>query len=162
MQVKEAAPALLAAFVAQLEAQDIAVPTRRYVSPGQAAVWDGEQLVLLFQDLLRGQPAAAIEGTTYPQATSLWAEFNLQLVRPAPALQGEAILEAMIPDEAQIDSAGLEAMADADALRESVLAIQQAHTVTEPTMGFAWGPISSLGPEGGFSAMQLKLAISLA
>jgi hypothetical protein len=157
----EAAQALLSAFSAQLKAEGVAVPSRRYVAPGQKTVWDGEQFAVCLQDIVRGQPGAPQTTTSWPVPTVLAAVFVIELVRPAPMLDNEAISEAMIPDEAELTSAGLGTLADAQSLVKAALVVQQSHTIAEAGMGFAIDGCSTLGPEGGFSATALRLTISL-
>jgi hypothetical protein len=161
MLAAEAAQTLLSAFVKQLEAQSVELPERKYVAPGQIAVWDDEQLALNLQDILRGQPGAVFEQSTGPVPTVLHAVFSLQLVRLVPALNNEGPLATMVPGEEELGASGEKTIADADALFEAAIAIQQNYTVTEPDMGFAVGPISTLGPEGGLAATMIKLGVSL-
>jgi hypothetical protein len=161
VRATEAAPALLAAFVKQLEAQGIELPERQYVAPGSIAVWDSEQLAINLQDILRGQPGEAVEKTTWPVPTVVVAQFAVQLVRLVPALSNDGPLQTVVPGEVEIGVSGMQAMDDADAIVEAALAIQQAHTVTEPGMGFGIGQVSTLGPEGGLAAVMLKVTISL-
>lgn len=161
MLAVEAAQTLLKAFSAQLKAEGVAVPARKYVAPGQKTAWDGEQFAVCLQDIVRGQPGAPLTTTTWPGPTVLAAVFTIELVRPAPMLDNEAISEAMIPDEAALTTAGLVTLADAQSLMKAALVVQQGHSVTEAGMGFAIDGCSTLGPEGGYSATALRLTISL-
>lgn len=160
MLAAEAAKTLLAAFATQLEAQGVKVPKRRYVAPGQVPVWDDEQLVIFMQALGRGQPGRVEDTAGWPIPTVLAARFALQIVRLAPSLEGEAILESMVPDDAALNSAGLEALTDAQELMKVALAIQEEGKVATPGQ-FSLGECLPLGPEGGFAAMQLTITIAL-
>jgi hypothetical protein len=160
VRVTEAAPALLAAFIKQLEAHGVTLPERQYIAPGTIPVWDGEQLVINLQDVQRGQPGAPVAQTTLPVPTVLAAQFSIQLVRVVPALT-DGGLEMAIPEASTIGQSGVQAIGDADALMEAAIAVQEAHTATEAGMGFAIGPLMTLGPEGGCAAVMLKVTISL-
>lgn len=161
MNATEAAKALLTAFETELVALGVTLPERRYVAPGQIAVWDGEQLALNLSEIVRGQPGALVETTTPPVPTVLAAHFSLQLVRAVPALSNEGPMGAMVPEEGDLNTSGLQSVADADALSLAAINIQQAHTTDEAGMGFSIGPLSTLGPDGGMAAVMLKLAVSL-
>ena len=82
-------------------------------------------------------------------------------MRPIPGLSNEAIAEAMLPTEAALTESGLTAITDAQELMKAGLAVQYDRTVTEVGMGFALGPCTPIGPEGGFAATRLTVEISL-
>lgn len=152
---------LLAGFAKQLAGQNIDLPARQYVAPGQAIPWDGEQLGVNLQSIDQGQPGIAFTGTYVPQATNLFATFAVWIVRVIPALSGEGTLEEMVPDAAELDQAGQAAMSDAAALVHAALALHTNYMLTGPGEGFEIGACSPVGPEGGLSGHRLLLAISL-
>jgi len=165
MLAAEAAKTLLAAFATQLEAQGVKVPKRRYVAPGQVPVWDDEQLVIALQDLPRGQPGRVEDTAGWPIPTVLNARFALQLVRSVPSLEGEAILESMVPTDGSLDTAGLEMISDAQELVTAALAIQDKFMNARVSVAgpgqFALGPCTPLGPDGSFAATQITVTIAL-
>lgn len=164
MLASEAAQALLNAFVAELEAvPGFQMPERRYVAPGQIAVWDSEQLVVNLQELPRGQPEQPTNAAGWPIPTVLNARFALQIVRSVPSLENEGISESMVPDETELNTAGVQFVNDAQQLSLAGLAVQAAwatNNIAGPGQ-FALGPCMPLGPEGGFAANQLLVTVAL-
>lgn len=161
MTLREVARRTLTAFGAQLEAQGIELPERRYVSPGVTPVWDGEQLVVNLQQRGQGQPGAPFEGSFIPGTENFHAQFAVSLVRVIPALSGEGPLGAMIPGEDELGEAGLEAMDDAEALEKAAVAVHGDFVITGLGQGFAINGCSTMGPEGGMASTRLLFTISL-
>lgn len=153
---------VLAAFERQLQAQDVALPDRRYVAPGVLPVWDGEQLVVNLQQVLQGQPGAPQLGTPIPPAARvLAAQWAVTLVRSVPALEVDGPVPETIPDVPEMEEAGLDTMNDAAALLLAAQRIHEAYELSRPGQGYAIDGVRPLGPEGGLAANQLLVTISL-
>ena len=162
MTLAELAVTLLDAFVAQLEAQDVPVPERRYVAPGSVIAEDGEQLAVILGLVGQGQPGKPEPGTYVPGSEILMAQFDLQLIRTIPALNGEGFPPQMIPGAVALGESGVQLINDAEALVKAAIAIHAAKTVTEAALqGFAIGPASPLGPEGGLAGTRILVEIGL-
>lgn len=159
MNLPDTAQKILSAFSAQLEAQAVDLPERQYVSPGNIAVWDGEQLVVNLQDVLQGQPGAPYAGTYGPGSENLSAQFSVAIVRKIPVVSSGR--GPKIPSAKKISEAGFEAMEDAEALVKAAVAIHSTNAITGLGQGFSIDPCSTLGPEGGLAATRLLLTISL-
>jgi hypothetical protein len=151
----------LTLFIAQLEAQDVEVPVRRYLSPGVLPAWDGEQLAVNRQLGSQGKPGAPYEGTFIPGAENLQAQLAVSLVREVPTLSGGGQVEAMVPEPQELTEAGEQALTDAQALLDAAIAIHEASTLTDLGKGFAINGVLPMGPQGGLAANRLLLTMSL-
>lgn len=156
-----AAELILSEFVTQLEVLGVEIPERRYVAPGSMIPWDGEQLVVNLQQIEQGHPGAPQGGTFTPTATVLMAAFTVSIVREIPALSGDHVLSAMIPDGPTLDGAGTFAMGDAAGLALAAVAVHQSYLVTSPGEDFEIGPCAAVGPEGAMAGHRLQIAVSL-
>lgn len=158
MNVQEIAPAALAAFVTQLETQQVQIPERQYVAPGNLIPWDGEQLVVVLQQVGQGQPGQPNIQSYIPGVENLTAQFAVAIVRVIPAL-GEAA--GMVPTDDEMTEAGISAMSDAQALIQAAIAIHASQMLTGLGKGFSIGPCATVGPEGGLAGHRLLFEVSL-
>jgi hypothetical protein len=157
----EVASTLLAAFSEQLTQQDIKVPDRAYVAPGNIIPWDGEQLVVVLQSIGQGSPGKPNPGTYVPGSEILMATFAVALVREIPVLSGEGFVSTMIPEAVELGEAGVAGVEDASALMTAAIDVHKIHAVTEGgLMGFAIGPCLPLGPEGGLAGPKLTIEVN--
>lgn len=153
---------VLDAFVAQLEDQGIELPERRYVAPGSAIVWDGEQMTVNLVQVLSGQPGAPGLTTPTPPATRVFhATWAITLLRAVPALEVDGPVEESIPTSPEIEESGLETMADSQGLLLAAQAIHEGYVLTRPGMGFVVNTLQTLGPEGGLAGVRLQVSLSL-
>lgn len=151
----------LGLFVAQLEARDVEVPERRYISPGNLPAWDGEQLAVNLQLGSQGHPGAPFEGTFGPGAENLQAQLSISLVREVAALTGEGSIEDMTPGATELTKSGEQGLVDAEALLKSAITIHGAGSLVDTGKGFAINGVTPMGPEGGLAACRLLLTVSL-
>ena len=160
---------LLAAFVAQLEAQDVELPERRYRAPGSMIVWDGEQMTVALMGIDQGQPGVVIAQSMVASALSLSAQFSINLVRQVTGLQADKPFSASIPDEDVMDGDGVVMLGDAAALIRAASEIHaqdsntggKAFGVISPGESFVIGPLQPLGPEGGLAGTRLLISLSV-
>jgi hypothetical protein len=165
-----AAEKILAAFVAQLEAQGVELPERQYRAPGSQIVWDGEQLTVRLLGLHQGQPGAEIGFGMHPAAVNVNAQFAADLVRAVPGstLGLDGSLDELLPSAEQIDPEGAVLLADASALLKAATAISladydstgTAYGVVFPGESMVVGPLQTVGPEGGMAATRLTISLT--
>jgi hypothetical protein len=153
---------VLDAFVRQLERADVEVPERRYVAPGVAVVWDGEQFSCNLQQIIQGQPGIPSLTTAIPPASRVFAaQWALSLVRAVPALETDGPVSELIPNADEIDEAGSQAMLDSAQLILAAQQIHEGYVLSRPGQGFAIDGCTTLGPEGGLAAARLLITVSL-
>lgn len=162
MTLGQTATTLLDAFVAQLQALDVEIPERHYVAPGNLIPWDGEQLVVVLQQISQGQPGKPYVETYVPGAEILMAQFAVALLRVVPALSGEGFTGGMIPGAADLGGAGVAGVEDAQKLVTAAMNIHADRDITEAALqGFAVGPCTTLGPEDGLAGPRLLVEVNL-
>lgn len=161
------ATALLDAFVAQLTAQGVDLPTDQmgnpvvYVAPGIGSLfaWDTACLALVFDSAQQGTPGAPVGGSVNVWEVTFSATFNLVLLRSVSGLNDATTLPT--PDEMQADAAVT--MTDAMALLEAAIAVKADPPEYEGRqLPFVIGSIMSVGPEGGLAGNVLQMTTVLA
>jgi hypothetical protein len=167
-----AAQTLLGLFTAQLSAvvlQDgtpFPFPDLAYIGSGEIP-WDDESFTVYLGESDQGQPGQPIgQSVVDVHALNFYAQFYAQLLRPQPVPMDAIGVANTIPTMDEMNDAGLVAMRDADALQNSAVAIKQqaAHGLVPQWIsgtGFVIGPVSPVGPSGGFAAMRIRLDVSL-
>jgi hypothetical protein len=148
----------LAAFADALEEQGVTLPDRRYMAPGSIIPWDGEQLVVTLQSVGQGKPGAPQAQRYLPGSENFYAQFAVAIVRVVPALSDGP---EGIPDEGELNDAGVVAMTDALALVRAAVTVHAASVATGLGMDFVVGPCTTVGPEGGLAGHRLLFEVSL-
>jgi|APGre2960657373_1045057.scaffolds.fasta_scaffold08420_5 hypothetical protein len=144
---------VLDTIVAQYEAYNMPVPTRRYWTIGLPPV-DCEQLVVSFQQMYLGAPGAQVSSPQKCEAPRT-ATFSVSVARPVPSggQNGGA------PSTASLTKAATVAAYDAWILMESAAALDQWEEG-----GYGMGVIATvdtLQPEGGFQVVTLSCTTSV-
>lgn len=156
--------ALVADFVNQLELQGVSLPERQHFAPGQIPAMDGEQLVGNLVGVMQGQPGGGFGGT-FPAGgapATFSATYSVALLREIPVVQGDGgMLDYVIPASADINTAGVGSLEDAEALLKACQAIHRQYLVTGRGMGFEVGPLQTIGPEGGLAGPKILLTVSI-
>ena len=155
----DTANAILATFVAQLEAQGVPVPERQYVHAGQEAVWDGDQFTVGLVDVRQGQPGQP-SGVAMNLAIHFVAEWRIMLVRAAPVAQDGPIAVVM-PSDGDLAASGVEAMEDVAALMKAASQVYQQFLITNPGEGFVVSGCKPVGEQGGLMGTELLIETSV-
>ena len=152
---------ILSLFTAELTAQGVTVPSRRYVTPGGLIPWDTDQLTVSLMSVDQGQPGIGDTTTMIPQAVVFYASYSVNLIRAIPVVNTEGFAGTQLPTAAELDESGQQLQTDAGALLLAAAAIHIGYTLTDPGQGFVIGPLQPVGPEGGLAGSRLMLTISL-
>lgn len=153
---------VLDAVVTQFDTSVLALPTRRYVAPGDplAIAWDCEQVVVALQGIGWGQA----EDVTLqsPKVASQFAMtalrhvvFSIQIVRCTPSGGPRGGL----PEADAVHNAGLTAMQDSGQLSQALVWLVSHLELGSDGLARA-GAISPMGPSGGYHGIEGTLAIT--
>ncbi len=146
----EAAVKLYDATVDKLEEQGILIPKVTYLAPGNEIVWDCEQFTMHMTRVFSNYPGAD-SPVPMPHAILMSSvEFFATMVRciPTPKENGEP------PDSADVAIAAQGLMNDARAIRRAFELIAQQHLVVPRNVPVSVGPVTSIGPSGGYAGVS--------
>ena len=130
-----------------------------YVSSGEIA-WDGPSLTLYMGLGDSGEPGMGSDKSFRAAiATHFSVTIFVQLSRMSPANGWNGPLLTPIPSD--LNDLGVEAFNDAGCLLKAANTIFGDYSSTRPGQSFVIGPVQSIGPLGGMSAMRVKIDLSL-
>lgn len=159
----QSAQLVLASFLEQFALiEGFDMPPGAYVGAGNIP-WDGEGVYVYLGSTGSGQPGKP-QGTTIPTATIMvqFVTLYIQIVRRVSTFGFFTSGAPQPASDEQLNADGVVAMDDVSALLTAALAIRKAGTLTNSQQaGFVIGPVTAIGPEGGFAAMRLQLDLQL-
>lgn len=164
----DAAQALLDLVVSVAAEHDVTLPARRYLTAGGSGneAWDCEQVVVGLLQLESANAALAGEqivktgipggGVSLPAAV-----LRVEIVRKQPTVTGRGTT-LRLPSAADQQAAGVAALRDAQLLHVVRSRVVRDATLTnEKSTDVRTGAIVGAGPEGGYAAMALTVAVTL-
>lgn len=169
--VAELALKVLKTVEEHFAAAGVELPGRRYLAAGNPALvaWDCEQLVVGLSGVGWGQAPDAAPLSIKPAAHMSvagvrHAVFSIQLVRCTPTVSDEqAEMSQPYPDAEQIHAAGVDFMRDAGLISQAMVEMVSRLQQGLDRSGIAQaGVVNTLGPEGGYHAVEATLAITSA
>ena len=149
---------ILTALVAELVADGISVPARRYVHAGEVA-WDCEQFVVSLKAMRPTMPGGAEVLPTGPGGCVVLrsAVFEVSLIRCAPV----PFEDGTPPNLAALNTWGLGRNDDALSLMRGVARAHNAGSFGEVCSQVRIEEVNSLGPDGGFGGVAVTIAVQL-
>ena len=154
---------LLQAFAAQLVATNpnFPLPPNQYVGAGEIP-WDGEGLYVYLAGGITGQPGSPqTRNIPATQGITFSVGFYVMLVRSVSSFGYWAGGDIDIPSDADLDFEGQRAVSDAGALLAAAAKIKSAKDIVTNSGAFVIGEVSTIGPQGGLSAVRLYLDLGI-
>ena len=153
LNLKELMDGILEKVCSVFQSYNVQLPSRQYWTMGQPAI-DCEQLVVSFAQMYLGTPG---DQATTPQRCHVprTAVVNVLLTRQIPVVgqNGKA------PSASKIEESSYISAVDAWVLMESINLLDQWDS-----SGYGLGVIATLdmiGPEGGFTSVNLQLTLAV-
>jgi hypothetical protein len=157
---KAAAHAVLAAYTAELDTL-VVLPLRQGIVPGGQLAYDGEQLTVTFVGVTRGQPNYPQTIAATPYTVLFFYEFEVVLLRKITTASGRGS-HGGIPTAGELESDFDDAIsADAQALFSASQAIHAGYRIVPSGVPFLYGPLNSVGPEGGLAGSRLTVSFEV-
>lgn len=169
--VAELAEKVLAVVEAHFAAAGVPLPDRRYLAAGNPSLvaWDCEQLVVGLSGIGWGAAPDAAPISVKPSAHMSvagvrHAVLSIQLVRCTPTVSdADAEMSKPYPDAEEIHAAGIAFMKDAGLISQAMVEMVSRLQQGLDRSGIAQaGVVNTLGPEGGYHAVEATLAITSA
>ena len=149
---------ILTALVAELTADGITVPDRRYVHAGEVA-WDCEQFVVSLKAMRPTMTGGADVLPTGPGGCVVLrsAVFELSLIHCAP----EPFQDGSRPTSVALNTWGIGRCDDALSLMRGVVRAHNAGSFGEVCSQVRIEEVNSLGPDGGYGGVAVTIAVQL-
>ena len=149
---------MLDAVVNGFADEAVGLPERRYVSEGNTS-WDCEQLTVRFVRSTPGLPGAGrVDPMGQRCAQPRSAEYEVQLIRCAAAIEGKQTA----PTPAAIEANAAVVLTDAWLLPIAIALAASAGEIAGGCQNIVVGALTARGPEGGFVGNQLTVEIGVA
>lgn len=156
IDIAAAGNALLDNIVQQMTDGDVTLPTNQGLVPGALLAYDGEQLTINWLDITMGSPGVAESTSQSTYRLLFYYEFSISLLREIHVPTGEGS-DGGIPTMTEMTDDFTMLVNDAEQLLAAAVAIHTQYLVVGPNIPFAYGPLSSLGPEGGLAGCRLPV-----
>ena len=157
-----AGDALMAAVLAELTpvAEDPSngwsLPSRVGFVPGAMTAYDGDQLTLNWMDIQTGMPEADQNRPINPAELIFFYVFSFTFLRKVATQSGQG-KQGGIPSTAQLARDAATTATDGPLLLGALVAIHAAGTIQPVNVPFQYGPISTVGPEGGLAGVRCQV-----
>jgi hypothetical protein len=138
------------------------LPTVRYVAPGQVVAFDGEQVTTNLLRVVAGRPGADDAEQSSAGFTIMYAEILFVIVRDTPTIQDGNMGNVLPPSPVALNTNAQLMMQDAAFLTQAMIDMVTIDKVFR-NHGFPVniGPVTTVGPEGGVTAVSGELALPL-
>ncbi|MDE1904833.1 MAG: hypothetical protein KGH75_00090 [Rhodospirillales bacterium] len=161
LPIATAAHALLDAVLVQLNSATVAgvpwqEPTRVGFVPGALLAYDDDQLTVNWLTVPLGMPGHDVTESVTPFNVLLYYTFSITLVRKVHVVTG-AGTQGGIPTTAQLDADAVAVSTDAALLLAAVQTIRSESLLVTYGTPFAYGPLTSVGPEGGLAGSRIAV-----
>ena len=145
----------------------ITVPANQFIAPGIIA-WDDEFAAIQLQDIDAGAPGSpAGPPPPLPIPLTFYGVWAFTILRHVHIGQDGLPGGPIIPTPAEVNTDGIQAMADASALTIASVAVWQDATngnlplVSSPGQPWEISKIQTVGPNGGFAGVYVTFSIPL-
>jgi hypothetical protein len=125
--------------------------------PGGLVAYDGEMLVCNWVGITRGMPGNAPTIGEHPLVTLLFYEYEVTFLRTVKGLTGSGP-GGGIPTSPILQADYDKLANDAENLIGAVIQCQVDQQVVPIGIPFAYGPMSSIGPEGGLGGSRIAVS----
>jgi hypothetical protein len=164
-ELPSTAQALLEAFAKELISLDpeFNLPDYQYVGTGEIA-WDCPALVVYCGPITLGKPGAPDGQATYIDSTMIYATLYVELIRAVATegYYGTAFGESNVPDVADLNDDGMQAVKDAAFLMQAANNIKAQQTIVSKAIASTSQTVVPVGPQGGLAASRLTFEFAVA
>lgn len=161
LDIKGAGRTLLSTLEAVLTQMGIELPDLRGVVPGALVAFDGAQLTVNFVNITRGVGPTPDPGYMEPQSLVQWYNFEINFLREVASLQqdggGSVDINNAIPSMDELGTDYDTLAVDAAALWAALVTIHANALIVPINIPFLYGPLGSVGPEGGLAGSRLPV-----
>jgi hypothetical protein len=145
---------LFNALKGQLIGLGVDLPKRQGFLPGAQVVWDGESFTFALAGILRGMPGQVVEYSQPPQLTTLFYDFEVNLLRKTPVPGSSR--GTITPDQRKLTTNAETVADDAVALMNAIVAVHSDYLVVPPGIPFGYS-LMTVGPEGELVGVRLAV-----
>jgi hypothetical protein len=147
---------LLEAIKAVFALMDVRLPERVGLVPGGSVAFDGDQLTVNFEGITRGIPGRPDSQWETPASTIQYMQFDVYLLRQVSVVKdgGPA---AVLPTPGQLAGDFTRLASDAANLWAAIVAIHASYAMVPAGVPIVYGPLESVGPEGGLSGSKCSV-----